>query len=397
MAPRRKTLTDNGVAKLAPRVKEKGELVRHAYPDPELRGHYIMVYPSGAKTYKANARDPNGKQVWATLGDADVLKIDDAREKAREIITRIKAGEDRAGPQSYRAVSDQWFKRHVEKKGLRSSVNIRRYLDKHILPPWGSRDFTSIRRTDVANLLDAVEDNAGQVAADLVLSVVRSVSNWYATRDDTYVSPVVRGMRRSEPKERARDRILSDDELRAVWRAAEANGTFGAFVRLALLTGQRKEKVASMKWANIDGAVWHIPTEEREKGNAGDLELPQTALDIIHAQLRFASNPYVLTGRGGGHFNGFSEGKKAFDAKVPIPRWTIHDLRRTSRSLMSRAGVRPDIAERVLGHAIRGVEGVYDRHWYREEKADALRRLAALIDTIISPPVGNVVSMVAAK
>ncbi|MGA8436164.1 MAG: integrase, partial [Methyloceanibacter sp.] len=115
------------------------------------------------------------------------------------------------------------------------------------------------------------------------------------------------------------------------------------------------------------------------------------------AQLRFASNPYVLTGRGGGHFNAFSEGKKAFDAKVPIPRWTIHDLRRTSRSLMSRAGVRPDIAERVLGHAIRGVEGVYDRHWYREEKADALRRLAALIDTIISPPVGNVVSMVAAK
>ena len=239
--------------------------------------------------------------------------------------------------------------------------------------------------------MDKVEDNAGPVAADLTLSIIRSISNWYATRDDNYVSPVVRGMRRSKPKERARDRILSDDEIRAVWKAAEANGTFGAFVRLALLTGQRKDKIASMKWADLDGAVWHIPSEEREKGNAGDLELPAAAIEIIEQQSRFASNPYVLAGRGGGHFNGFSEGKKAFDAKVKIPHWTIHDLRRTARSLMSRAGVRPDIAERVLGHAIKGVEGIYDRHDYDAEKAEALKKLAGLIELILAGPVDNVV------
>ena len=90
-------------------------------------------------------------------------------------------------------------------------------------------------------------------------------------------------MRRSNPKERARDRILNDDEIRAVWKAAEANGTFGAFVRLALLTGQRKDKVATMRWEDLDDAVWHIPSEEREKGNAGDLELPQIAIEIINA------------------------------------------------------------------------------------------------------------------
>ena len=174
------------------------------------------------------------------------------------------------------------------------AINIRRYLDKHILPAWGGRDFATIRRTDVAKLLDHVEDNAGPVAADLVLCVVRSISNWYATRDDNYVSPVVRGMRRSKPKERARDRILNDDELRAVWKAAESNGVFGAFVRLALLTGQRKEKVASMRWEDIDGSVWHVPSEEREKGNAGDLELPQIALDIINAQPALRQQPLCV-------------------------------------------------------------------------------------------------------
>ena len=384
---RRKTLSDNGVAALKPKAK------RYAYPDPELRGHYIRVQPSGAKSYVAVARDPSGKQIWATVGDASLIKIDEAREKARKLVKTISVGEDRSGPQSYRKVSDEWFKRHVQKKDrkLRSELNIRRYLGKHILPTWGSRDFATIKRTDVATLLDKVEDNSGPVAADLTLSIIRSISNWYATRDDNYVSPVVRGMRRSEPKERARDRILDDDEIRAVWKQAEANGTFGAFVRLALLTAQRKEKVASMKWEDIEGNIWHIPNEEREKGNAGDLVLPKRAIEIVEQQLRFASNPYVLVGRGGGHFNGFSVAKEAFDAKVTIPHWTIHDLRRTARSLMSRAGVRPDIAERTLGHAIKGVESIYDRHGYDAEKAEALKKLAGLIGLILAGPADSVV------
>jgi integrase len=121
------------------------------------------------------------------------------------------------------------------------------------------------------------------------------------------------------------------------------------------------------------------------------------ALEIIRAQPRFASNPYVFAGRGDGHFNGFSPCKQTLNAKVKIAPWKFHDLRRTARSLMSRAGVRPDIAERVMGHAIAGVEGIYDRHSYLDEKADALKRLADLIEKIINPPIGNVVSLVATK
>ena len=159
------------------------------------------------------------------------------------------------------------------------------------------------------------------------------------------------------------------------------------FVKILLLTGQRKEKVAAMRWQDIDGAVWTIPTEARQKGNAGKLVLPKIALEIINAQPRFASNPYVFAGEGGGHIKGWSRRKRQFDARLDrLAPWVLHDLRRTARSLMSRAGVRPDIAERVLGHIIKGVEGVYDRHSYREEKAHALRALASLIENITNPP-----------
>jgi integrase len=202
-------------------------------------------------------------------------------------------------------------------------------------------------------------------------------------------------MRRTDPKSRKRARILDDDELRAVWEAAEGNGTFGAIVRLALLTAQRREKIASMQWEDVtvDGE-WRIPAEEREKGNGGALLLPDAAIDIIRERKRIGDNPYVFPGRGDGHFVGWSPCKRALDTKLEqLTPWQVHDLRRTARSLMSRAGVRPDIAERVMGHAIEGVEGVYDRHEYREEKATALKKLAALIERIVSPAGDNVVAL----
>jgi integrase len=202
-------------------------------------------------------------------------------------------------------------------------------------------------------------------------------------------------MRRSSPTERARDRILSDDELRAIWKQAEANGTFGGFVRLLLLTGQRKDKVVKLEWDDIVDGTWKIKTEPREKGNAGELVLPQIAVDIINAQPRLAGNPYVFPGReSGSPMVGFGNRKECFCAKLPsMPQWGLHDLRRTARSLMSRAGVSDTVAERILGHVQPGVQGIYNRHEYREEKAHALRALAALIDNIVNPPADNVLSL----
>jgi integrase len=379
---RRRTLTDDGVKALKPRSQ------RYAYADPEMASHYVRVTPGGAKSFVVVVRDRDGRQRWQTIGSFPAYPINEARKRAGEIIRATREG--KSTPELFEVVSAKWMDLHCKARGLRSVYGIGLLL-RPMLHEWTGRPFASIGRGDVTKLRDKVEKKSGPRQANYSLAIFSSMANWYAAREDDYRSPVVKGMRRGTPTKR--DRILADDELRAVWNAA--NGTFGALIRLLLLTGQRREKVASMRWddISIDG-TWTIPTEDREKGNAGSLLLPSLALDIIKAQPRFESNPYVFAGRGGGHVNGWSKSKNQFDAKLEgVEPWALHDLRRTARSLMSRAGIRPDISERVLGHAIKGVEGVYDRHKYNEEKAHALRALAGLIEKIVNPPADNVTSL----
>ena len=244
---RRKALTDNMVAKLKPGPK------RLTLSDPELRGHYVRVTPTGAKSYVAVARDPGGRQIWATIGGADVLTIDEARERARSAIQRIKDGlpaiePPPPPPDSFEDVAENYLDRHVRAKGLRSQAEVERVLNKDIYPVWRGREFVGIRRRNVADLLDMVQDANGPSQADHVLAIVRGIMNWYESLSDDYVSPIARGMRRTDPKSRKRARILDDHEIRVVWKVAEANGTFGAFMRVALLTAQRRGKIAAMRW-----------------------------------------------------------------------------------------------------------------------------------------------------
>jgi integrase len=391
---RRKTLTDRMVAALPRRAK------RYTLSDPEQRGLYIRVMPSGPNVYAAVARDPYGKQIWATIGSADVLTISEARDRARAAVRRIKEGKPAfepppVAPESFRAVAEEWLKRHVAAKRLRSRAEIERVLLKSIYPFWARRSFAGLRRSDVAALLDKVEDESGRSAADHVLAIIRGIANWYATRHDDYASPFVRGMRRNDPETRTRDRILDDDELRRVWRAAESAGSFGAMVRTLLLTAQRRGAVVRMKWSDIspDG-VWEIATEDREKGNAGALKLPEAALALIKAQPKFSRNEYVFAAaHGDGPLSGFAKRKRAFDKVCGVTDWALHDCRRTARSLMSRAGVPDEHAEHTLGHRLQGVKKVYNRYDFFREKGDSLAKLAALIDLIVNPPSGNLVPL----
>jgi integrase len=389
---RRQTLTDGMVAALPRRPK------RYVLPDPEQRGMYVRVMANGPHVYAAVARDPYGKQVWATLGKADVLDIENARDKARGAIGRIREGKPAFEPPpvkaaSYRATAEKWLEVYVAGAGLRSRPEIERLLKRHVYPFWGKRDFVGIGREEINDLLDNLVKSRGAWTADHVLSIIRKIANWHATRSSTYRSPFVVGMRRTPKEARVRSRVLNDEELRRVWHTAEGGGSFGALVRTLLLTAQRRSAVAQMKWSDLKpGGVWDIPLEARAKGNAGSLKLPEAALKIIKAQPKFNKNKHVFAAaRGDGPLNGFNKRKAAFDHVCGVTDWTLHDLRRTSRSMMSRAGVSSEHAERVLGHAIPGVEGVYDRHHYAEEKADALRRLAALIDRVVNPLSDNVV------
>ena len=140
----------------------------------------------------------------------------------------------------------------------------------------------------------------------------------------------------------------------------------------------------------IDG-TWTIPTEPREKGNPGQLILPEMALAIVRSMPHVGSNPFIFSGRSNKPIISASP-KVALDAKSGVEGWVLHDLRRTSRSLMSRASVQPHIAERVLGHAVGNIEATYDRH-RSAGHADALAALATLINSIVNPRENVVVAM----
>jgi integrase len=241
---------------------------------------------------------------------------------------------------------------------------------------------------------------------------------WYEQYDEDYQCPINASVRRRvEPKEQRRARNLSDDELRVVWRAAEAGGVFGAFIQLSLLTAQRREKVAAMRWSEMDNpedpTTWTIPSDDREKGNGGVLVLPDLARKVLKRLIRIKGNDCVFPGRRvEGHIVGYSKFKASFDAQVMELRrkdavaagedpselaewkgWTIHDLRRTARTLLSRAGVLTEVSERVLGHAQAVLVDTYDQHDFVPEKADALAKLAAKIESIVWPPPPNVTAL----
>lgn len=399
--PRRKVLTDSMVSALPRRPTP------YFFPDPELPKHGVRVRPSGPGTYTVITRDPYKKQRWIRIGNTAELTITAARAKARSVIERVEQGlgpfePPPVKPDSVANVTSNWLGRHVDKQGLRTAREQHRIVKKYILPHWAKRDFVLIRRRDVTQLLDHIEDNHGARTSDTVATLLGGVARWYVDQGyapDDYVTPFSRIKARGKRK---RSRTLDDDEIRKVWIAAGDAGAFGALVKLLLLTAQRREKVLTMRWSDISAdGIWTIPTEEREKGNAGRLRLPKVALNIIAAQTRLVGNDFVFGGSGtnGRNTTFNSREKRALGALSGITGWVLHDLRRSARSLLSRkqVGVPPHVAERVLGHAQRPIEGTYDQHDYFEEKAEALQRLAAEIERIVSgPPPSNVVAFEAA-
>jgi integrase len=274
-------------------------------------------------------------------------------------------------------------------------------LNRLVYPEIGDKVAAKLKRSDIVALLDKIEDEHGAPMADNTLMVVRRICNWHAARDDEFRSPIVRGMGRSNPSERARTRILTDDEIRALWTAAEQiQGPpgllmFAKLMQFILLTGVRRKEGAWMNRRERSGADWLIPGSRVKAKRDFLVPLSKAAarllddLPVIGAK---DAGP-VFTTDGKRPLSGFDQGKKAFDKKCGFADWTIHDLRRTARSLMSRAGVPSDHAERAIGHVIGGIRGVYDRYAYRAEKLQAYEALGGLIELILHPPGNNVIPM----
>jgi integrase len=329
-----------------------------------------------------------GERIRWTFGTYPAMGLAKARTSVDEAKAEIADGRDPraalAAPETLRAIAEEWLDREGRK--LRTGEDRRAVLERAILPVLGNVPIKDIRRSAVVRLLDAIEDSAGPSAADKALEVLRRVFNFHAARSDDFSSPIVRGMSRSKPHERSRNRILTDDELRTVWHTAGGQGAFGRMVRFILLTAARRTEASAMMWTELADGDWTLPAAR----NKTKLDLVRPLPPLTLAQLGERSSEFVFSSNGLRPLTGYAELKLAFDRAVtaglgaPLPNWTLHDLRRTARSLMSRAGVPSDHAERVLGHVIGGVRGVCDRYEYHDEKADALARLSQLVDRIVT-------------
>jgi len=182
-----------------------------------------------------------------------------------------------------------------------------------------------------------------------------------------------------------------DAEIELLWRATGDLYPAGSLVRFLLLTAVRRSEAAGMTWAelNLDAALWVVPAHCTKSGIAHEVPLSGQAVDLLRSLPRFSGGDFVFSTTGGRRSaRRFSHYKDVISARAPgLVDWRFHDLRRTARSLMSRAKVSREHAERVLGHAIPGVEGVYNRYQFADEKADALQRLAGLVEDILKSPV----------
>jgi integrase len=274
---------------------------------------------------------------------------------------------------------------------------------------------TDIRKSDVIKMLDKLATGdlkdqhkqkikGGQVAADRALAVIRKIFSWHATRSDDFRSPIVPGLNRVKASDQARARVLTDDELKTIWRTASGlEGPFPAFIRFLLLTGARRGEAAGMRWEEVDAAGdWECPAS-RSKTKVPLLRpLSQAAQALLAARPRINGQEFVFSRDGRTRISGYSKHMAKFTAALLVewkklhpeaevfPHFTIHDCRRSARTWMSKAGVPSDHAERVLGHVIGGVRGIYDRHEYYDEKKKALEMLAAQITAIVDPPPANV-------
>lgn len=423
-----KALTDVGIRNLRPGAE------RREIADGGARGLYLVVQPSGVKGFALRYR-LNGKPQKLTLGrwqsppegqkDAadpkvgDPLSLASARKLAGDAMLKVGRGDDPADERRARiegltvaGMLDDFISKYAHKK-LRSADQYASTFDRLVKPVIGNIGIYDLRRSHVTSMLHAIAGKKGEVAADRALAYFRRACNWQAIEDENFNSPIVKGMR--EKSSLDRQRVLDDQELRDLWAGLDEVRSlpdcYPRFIKMLLLNMNRRNEAADMASAEVEGDLWIIPGKRykrlpKHKGLDHVIPLSRTALDLIGGKPSGCkANSWFIfsTTSGAKPFSGFSKAKRELDKAInavrerdgrpPIPEWRLHDLRRTGRTLMSRAGVNADHAERCLGHIIGGVRGTYDRYEYLTEKRAGFEALARQIDLIVNERSANVVQL----
>ncbi|WP_249780442.1 integrase arm-type DNA-binding domain-containing protein [Bradyrhizobium sp. dw_411] len=371
--------------------------------DPEMPGFGVRLRSTKA-VYVVQYRFQKATQR-ESLGDVRRLNLDEARKVARQFFAKLELGID---PRAEKRKSDEaaeaaklTFKTvvdlYLKAKETKMRPNTYRAAEVYFNVKWSPlhrKPIGTIDRKAVAEQMRRIVSEHGATSAARARSNLSALFAWAMKEGMVDANPVV-GTNNPIEGQQARDRVLTDEELRIIWRNC-LDDDFGRIVRLLLLTACRRDEIGWLRWPEVDlsGSRLLLPAERTKPGRALQMPLVPTARAILEGAPRRLGRQYVFGGSGGG-FGAWSWCKLAIDGRIAaaegraLPHWTLHDLRRTVRTGMSKIGVQPHVAELVLNHVAHrsGVVGVYDHHDYQPEIANALAKWEAhLLEIVAKAP-----------
>jgi integrase len=371
---------------------KRGEAVYFDEGKDRAAGLALRVRAAGSRKFVFFYR-LGGRLQKLTIGDAASWTLDKARAHARAHRVKVDKGDNPAHEKAKRRVQDARLFFAVKQDYLdarkpnmkpRSHGESARHLDKHWKPLHGM-PVASVDRSTVATRLRTIVKDSGPVAADRARSTLSAMYAWAIGEGLCESNPVIGTNKASEDK--PRERILSDAELAAIWKAAPEYD-YGRIVRLLMLTAQRREEIGGLRWDEVDVAakLISLPGERTKNGRPHDVPLSGAALTVLQSTPERVGRPLVFGGGKGG-YSGWSRSKDSLDSIVELSDWTLHDLRRTAATRMADLGVAPHVIEAILNHVSghkAGVAGIYNRSTYAAEKRAALNLWANHVEVAVA-------------
>lgn len=376
---------------------------RKEYPDATVAGLYLIVQPSGLKSWAVRYRY-NEKSVKQTIGSYPLISLKVARDEARRIRLAVSDGFDpktvlNEDDYDFDVIWNLFLDRYVKVRNKASTVKaIKSMAATSILPVFTGKDIRNVARRDIIKLLDDMVSRGVPVQANRVLTLLKTFFKWCIEREYIEGSPADNIQKPSA--ETSRDRVLSEDELKLIWRAAERIGfPYGTITKALMLSGQRRTEVGGASYAEFtsdeSGPLWIIPRERVKNGREHIVPMPPLLASVFNSAPKIAGDgDFIFTNDGERAVNAYGDGKKLIDAAMvailredalkasddpdlidEVPHWTFHDLRRTVASGLALLKVNPHIIEAVINHAsgtVSGVAAIYNRYSYQAEKRAAL-------------------------
>jgi integrase len=382
-----KNLTDRTIKALRPADRQID------YWDKGLPGFLLRVSPGGAKTFQVFYRH-HRRQRRYTLGRYPMLTLTAARQMAKIALADAIHGKDPAAmrksdreAETFGRLGSTYMERHA-KKFKKTWRQDERMIETYLKPEWASRKLKDITRRDVRDLVVRLADRA-PIQANRVLGLVKRMFNFALDDEWLDTNPCYRLARPG--KEHQRDRVLTEDEIRALWAALDQQpAPIAALLRFQLLTAQRVSEVRQMRRSDLDvnGAWWTIPSEFAKNGHAHRVPLSSQALGIVKQRLAATTGTWLFTAAKDASlplsYGTIYTAIRRIRKNAGLQDWGSHDLRRTVVSLLSAQGTSRTILKKILNHTEREVIATYDRYSYDQEKRAALDAWARRVEAILT-------------